>query len=437
MRLMYISILFYVFSFTQIYAQGNWVKQNSPTSDQFYKAVYTDTTNIWVCGGNGTIIHTSNGGLNWFKQNTNTDFQILSMSFINNRLGWAIANKLNYANPVIYKTTNGGNNWNYTDYPDTNLIFYDICFLDSLYGFISGNSGLFLRTTNGGLNWRSGKMDTTIFSNLSIRNIFPVNKKIIYGCGGQMDIAGMVWKSEDSGKNFTSKIIAPEPITKLIKLDSVIIIGTGGDYEFGASLVKTTSSGLNWIYDPIPYFGIGFDIAVRTKTEWWIGLGFSNMLTYTTNSGINWNSVQMPDSSGIYQIIFPDSLHGWAFGTYGSIYRYYKTTSSVTNNENNLPKTFKLNQNYPNPFNSSTIIRFSLPENGKSENGKWKMESGLVTLKVFDILGKEIAILVNEKLRPGTYEKPFSNNHLPSGIYFYQLLYENKIIDAKIFVILK
>jgi len=89
-------------------------------------------------------------------------------------------------------------------------------------------------------------------------------------------------------------------------------------------------------------------------------------------------------------------------------------TTVVSDKENDLPSGCELSQNYPNPFNPSTNIRFRI------------VESGLVTLKVYDILGNEIATLVNEEKQPGVYEVEFNTstfNYIPSsGIYFYQLL---------------
>jgi hypothetical protein len=89
----------------------------------------------------------------------------------------------------------------------------------------------------------------------------------------------------------------------------------------------------------------------------------------------------------------------------------------IKNISSEVPSEYSLYQNYPNPFNPSTIIRFQIKD------------SRFVSLKVYDILSKEVAVLVNEKLNPGTYEIPFSINHLPrqannqttSGIYFYKL----------------
>jgi aminopeptidase N len=84
----------------------------------------------------------------------------------------------------------------------------------------------------------------------------------------------------------------------------------------------------------------------------------------------------------------------------------------INNISNDVPEKFEIYQNYPNPFNPTTNIKFQIAN------------SSYVKLKVYDILGKEIAILVNEKLKPGTYEVQFNINSLTqpaSGIYFYKI----------------
>lgn len=94
---------------------------------------------------------------------------------------------------------------------------------------------------------------------------------------------------------------------------------------------------------------------------------------------------------------------------------FYNTTNPVNvANENSLLEGFKLYQNYPNPFNPSTKIKFSIRSIFNGQMSK-------VIIKVYDILGKEIATLVNEEKPAGEYEVEFNGSSLSSGIYFYQL----------------
>jgi hypothetical protein len=83
--------------------------------------------------------------------------------------------------------------------------------------------------------------------------------------------------------------------------------------------------------------------------------------------------------------------------------------NSVSKIGNSVPDKFSLSQNYPNPFNPSTNIKFQIA------NNKY------VLLKVFDVIGREVQTLVNEKLKPGEYEVTFDGSALPSGVYFYKL----------------
>jgi hypothetical protein len=78
-------------------------------------------------------------------------------------------------------------------------------------------------------------------------------------------------------------------------------------------------------------------------------------------------------------------------------------------NENKIPSGFSLHQNYPNPFNPSTTISYNL------------INTGHVRLSIFDVLGKEVSVLVNEKQSSGSYEVRWNASALPSGVYFYRL----------------
>ena len=98
----------------------------------------------------------------------------------------------------------------------------------------------------------------------------------------------------------------------------------------------------------------------------------------------------------------------------------------------NDPVTFYLYQNYPNPFNPVTHLKFSITE------------FGFVSLKVYDLLGKEVALLVNEKLSPGSFKATFNGNNFASGVYFYRLVVSSSnpleagdLTDVKRMVLIK
>ena len=136
---------------------------------------------------------------------------------------------------------------------------------------------------------------------------------------------------------------------------------------------------------------------------------------------------------GLYEWGFSDFFALWTMELKGCIINgivYGDTTMvGVDDEENPIASEFKLEQNYPNPFNPSTKIKFEIPGQARNDNV-------LVTLKVYDILGNEIATLVNEEKQPGGYEVEFDGRGLPSGIYFYQLK-AGSLIQTKKMILLK
>ena len=109
---------------------------------------------------------------------------------------------------------------------------------------------------------------------------------------------------------------------------------------------------------------------------------------------------------------------GWVVANGGIITGFSNnSTSSI------IPDNFSLKQNYPNPFNPSTVISYSIPK------------SGMVTLKVYDVLGKEVASLINEVKTAGSYEFQFNGSSLSSGVYFYRLQSGNFSDTKKMFLL--
>ena len=117
---------------------------------------------------------------------------------------------------------------------------------------------------------------------------------------------------------------------------------------------------------------------------------------------------------------------GFGNSTYyntGGIY-YNPVVMSIINISAEIPEIFSLSQNYPNPFNPVTMIKFALPK------------ASFVTLKVYDMLGREVAELVNGTKSAGQYIVDFDASSLTSGIYFYRLE-TNGFVDVKRMVVLK
>jgi len=120
------------------------------------------------------------------------------------------------------------------------------------------------------------------------------------------------------------------------------------------------------------------------------------------------HSVKMYDSNGVYiEDFIPNGLGGLI--TPNAIVIREVNPSSVSGDGDIGEKNFILEQNYPNPFNPSTVISYQLPVTSE------------VTLKVYNVLGNEVATLVDEYKPAGSYETKFDASGLASGIYFYQL----------------
>jgi hypothetical protein len=110
---------------------------------------------------------------------------------------------------------------------------------------------------------------------------------------------------------------------------------------------------------------------------------------------------------------------GWTYWTDSA-----KVIVTGINDKITKPLTFNLEQNYPNPFNPKTKIKYSVPN------------QSLVTLKIFDILGREIETLINEEKTAGIYEIDFDASQLSSGIYFYKIQAGN-FVQTKKMILMK
>jgi hypothetical protein len=195
----------------------------------------------------------------------------------------------------------------------------------------------------------------------------------------------------------------------------------------GQKIYRTTDSGVSWanVSGDLPNVPLS-DIIIYPSivtNNLYVGSEFG--CYRTTNGGTNWHRWNngMPESNIVTELKYIDSLSTRnkfyiLAATYGRSIWIREVSGddpvSANNNNTEIPKTYALYQNYPNPFNPVTKIKFDIPSNVTSR-------TAIVKLAVYDALGRETAILVNETLKPGSYEREFDANRFGSGVYFYKL----------------
>ena len=180
------------------------------------------------------------------------------------------------------------------------------------------------------------------------------------------------------------------------------------------TILRTNDGGTNWA---LQSSGITKELVSVSFSDSNNGtvVGFGELdesiILRTTNGGTTWGLQQSEANHWLLAVSFIDANNGTTVGGDGTI--LHTTNGGVTFVEeeqiDEVPREFLLSQNYPNPFNPTTKLSYSITQ------------SGLVTLKVYDVLGTEIETLVNEEKSVGTYELNWNAANLPSGVYFYRL----------------
>jgi len=167
------------------------------------------------------------------------------------------------------------------------------------------------------------------------------------------------------------------------------------------------------------------EFLAKDNGELWLSKD-ANLFKYENNQFVDFTDEYLsvvPSYTGKITTLFSDSKNNLWIGTEsGAIIIYNEFGVSVTDvQENNtILQSFELSQNYPNPFNPSTVIRYEIPNDvrGESTTADKRVE---VRLVVYDVLGREVAVLVNEQQKAGSYEVQFDASNLTSGVYFYRL----------------
>jgi photosystem II stability/assembly factor-like uncharacterized protein len=359
----------------------NWSKIELNVPGQQYlnaRAIwFGDLLNGWLgleyLGGHGGLLKTSDGGTTWTVQ-VDSIHRVFDICFFNNTLGWFGSGK------KIYHTSDAGNNWFAQAEVSQIAEIMAVQFASANVGWAGGYVGLF-KTIDGGNNWEQAFPTGINLYTYGIHFVNPLEGWVIGDGGLEGD---KIFKTSDGGQTWEDRSY---PISRNSRLKALYF--------------KDINNG--WV--------VGWD-------------EYSNaLILHTTSGGSYWEILDFPTSHALTNIGFANENIGWVLGSAGII--LHTTNGGVSFLEDevdaNNSNEFLLSQNYPNPFNPITKIKYEIPGQARNDNA-------LVTLKVYDILGSEIATLVNEEKPSGEYEVEFnaashSGNvrNLPSGIYFYQL----------------
>ncbi len=287
----------------------------------------------------------------------------------------------------------------------------------------SGQNGVIIKTTNGGSNWNVQNSGV----NSELAGIMFADNSDVYAVG----FSGTILKSADGGGSWS-----PQTGITAEDLRSVYFVDTNTGYVAGytGTILKTTNGGANWEQQVSNTANNLFSVYFANATTG-TAAGTGSILR-TTNGGINWTLQSVAFSGDLYGLAFVNASTGWAAGQTGKIFYTDNGGVGVRVISTEVPERFALQQNYPNPFNPVTKIRFDLPAE-RIANPFYN-----IRLTVYDILGNEIATLINENQPAGSYEVTFDSRlsgksgDLSSGIYFYKLS-AGDYIETKSMVLMK
>lgn len=396
---------------------SSWFNQTSGTTNPLYTVSAVTNEIVWAAGGSAsapTVIRTTNGGT-WTNA-TGTGIGALPIYNI-----WgidantALATGSSATGTFVYRTSNGGTTWTQV-FSQTGGFINVILMTDANNGWMQGDPiaarWSLWRTTNGGATWDStGQFLPQAGSEAGWNNsAMMVGTNIWFGTNNSK-----IYYSSNNGTSWTSQALG--------ELNSYAVwfnnssVGLAG----GTNMRVTTNGGSTWGANTYPGTG-NISGITGLGNDWW-GLRTTTAIYYTSNNGTSW--AQQHTGTGAFNHITKarNGFMLYAVGATGAVSKYGPTTD-ITPINTTAPSEYKLAQNYPNPFNPTTKINFSIPQ------------AGFTTLKVYDVLGKEVATLVSNQLAAGTYAYEFNATNLTSGVYFYSIQ-SNGFTETKRMMLIK
>jgi len=415
----------------------SWMnKKNSVTNVDLFKTYFVSSETGYCIGDSGKVFRTSNGGSNWSSCIVPTNKLLSSCYFFNAQTG-IVVGRLG----TSLKTTNNGVNWIVLNM-NTSYNLTSLTFVNGNIGYCTGGEGVF-KSSDQGNSWQ-----TVLDSNFNLSECYFLNENTGYVCGGDGPHPDKIFKTSNGGTTWSS---IPTHYNTIHKHITFLNENTGftGGVENAPSVTpffKTTNAGLNWspISLPLPvpadYSVKSINFVNNSTIIILIGRYYSgggSDLFVTKNSGMNWEHYSDRfDYATVYSVLLNNLFTvnnslSYGVGDDGSILKFDKDINiiRINNISQTIPNNFSLSQNYPNPFNPQTKIKFDIPVNVKGQTQN-------VKLVIYDLLGREVTTLVNEQLKPGSYEIDWDGSNFSSSVYFYKII-SGDFVETKKMVLMK
>lgn len=398
---------------------AGWTFNNSGTGNVLNSVKTVDRNIAWVGGNNATVLRTTDGGTTWVSRSTTTiSGDVYAIEALNDSIAF-VTTTPSGSSTRIYRTTNGGTSW-------TSVFTQSGGFIDAIkmYNATTGialgdpvtNKWTILKTTNGGAAWtRIATEPVPAIGEAGLNNSLSTydTTHIWFGT-----TTGRVYRSTDAGLTWTSSAT-----TFTGEVDEVAfngpLFGVAGGLNAAS---RTTDGGLTWSATNIGGSGYVLGLAA-TGSDFWAAQG-SNVYR-STNLGATWG-VSYTGTIGTLRhldfVLAGQTTRGWTVSETGGIAAALLIPTGVNEESNqSIPTAFTLDQNYPNPFNPTTTIRYAVPKDAT------------VSLKIYNLLGQEIATVVNDVKSVGYYNvlwsgRNQSGNQVATGVYFYRI--EAKPVDG-------